>query len=150
MDGCREVRPCAHSQWLPPPRRQRGRPRNSSNNSDAPWWKAWMKKYVIACLVCGGLSISHGIVFIVIYLLLRSYTSSLQFFETIPTYVPGVVFIITGLILMCFAKRRNSEQSSVHSCLCLGAIVCRITVTTTVVHRTDYMTRMNVFTPGTA
>ncbi|GFR22987.1 uncharacterized protein TNCT_573621 [Trichonephila clavata] len=152
MDGCREVRPCAHSQWLSSPRRQRSRPRNSSSNCDTPWWKAWMKKYVIACLVCGGLSISHGIVFIVIYLLLRSYTSSLQFFETIPTYVPGVVFIITGLILMCFAKRRNRYTfllKMTGGCCLVCALLCVvITVTTTVVHMNRLQTLHEcVYTP---
>ncbi|CAL1296503.1 unnamed protein product [Larinioides sclopetarius] len=152
MDGCHELRPCAHSQGLPPSRRHRGRPRNGSSNSNAPWWKAWMKKYVIACLVCGGLSISHGIVFIVIYLLLRSYTSSLQFFETIPTYVPGVVFIITGLILVCFAKRRNRYAfllKMTGGCCLVCALLCVvITVTTTVVHMNRLQTLHEcVYTP---
>lgn len=94
----------------------------------------------------------HGIVFIVIYLLLRSYTSSLQFFETIPTYVPGVVFIITGLILMCFAKRRNRYAFLMRmagGCCLICALLCVvITVTTTVVHMNRLQTLHEcVYTP---
>ncbi|XP_035233487.1 uncharacterized protein LOC118205304 [Stegodyphus dumicola] len=105
MDRCQELQARSSRALSSTSRSQRGT--GTSNNRSGPWWKAWMKKYVISSLVCGGLSVFHGIVFIIIYLLLRSYTSSLQLFETIPTYVPGVVFILTGLILMCFAKRRN-------------------------------------------
>ncbi|XP_054713419.1 uncharacterized protein LOC129222882 [Uloborus diversus] len=160
MDGCRDFRGGAPPSPLipqgppliPSTRRHRSRPRSGSSNSNAPWWKAWIKKYVIACLVCGGLSVFHGIVFIVIYLLLRSYTSSLQFFETIPTYVPGVVFIITGLIVMCFAKRRNRYaflMKMAGGCCLICALLCVvITVTTTVVHMNRLQTLHEcVYTP---
>lgn len=70
-------------------------------------WLIWLRKYVILCLVCGGSAVFVGVLFIAIYFTLKSYTSSLQFFETIPTYVPAAVLILTGLMVMCFAKRRN-------------------------------------------
>ncbi|KAG8194741.1 hypothetical protein JTE90_026386 [Oedothorax gibbosus] len=115
-------------------------------------WRRWLRKYVVACLVCGGLSVCHGVVFIVLYLLLRSYTTSLQFFETIPTYVPGVVFIITGLILMCFAKRRNRYTFLLKmggGCCVVCALLCVVmTVTTTVVHMNRLQTLHEcVYTP---
>ncbi|XP_015928886.1 uncharacterized protein [Parasteatoda tepidariorum] len=130
--------------------RQRYRNCAGSNNNNSG--RGWMKKYVIACLVCGGLSIAHGIVFVIIYLLLRSYTSSLQFFETIPTYVPGIVFIITGLILTCFIKRRNRYAFLIKmagGCCLVCALLCVvITVTTTVVHMNRLQTLHEcVYTP---
>ena len=38
-----------------------------------------------------------GVVFIIIYFTLHYYTSSLQYFETIPTYAPAVVVSIKSL-----------------------------------------------------
>lgn len=103
-----------------------------------PWWKAWTKKYVVLCLICGGASVLLGIILICIYFILRSYTSSLQFFETIPTYVPAVVLIVTGIIVMCFAKRKNRYAYLIKlagGCCLICALLCVvITVTTTVVH----------------
>ncbi|CAN7983076.1 unnamed protein product [Ixodes hexagonus] len=101
-------------------------------------WLIWLRKYVILCLVCGGSAVFVGVLFIAIYFTLRSYTSSLQFFETIPTYVPAAVLIATGLMVMCFAKRRNRYTYLVKfaggCCLTCVLLCVVVTVTTTVVH----------------
>lgn len=89
---------CRHSHEMPPGRRHEGR---------SSLWLIWLRKYVILCLICGGSAVFVGVLFIAIYFTLRSYTSSLQFFESIPTYVPAAMLIVTGLMVMCFAKRRN-------------------------------------------
>lgn len=48
------------------------------------------KKYVMLCAACGGLAIILGSLFAVLYVVLRSYTSSLHYFETVPSYVASV------------------------------------------------------------
>ena len=48
------------------------------------------KKYVLLCAACGGLAIILGSLFAVLYVILRSYTSSLHYFETVPSYVAAV------------------------------------------------------------
>ncbi|KAG1658419.1 hypothetical protein GQR58_022982 [Nymphon striatum] len=98
----------------------------------------WARKYVILCFLCGGLAVLLGFILMGIYFTLRSYTSSLHYFETIPTYVPAAVLIITGLLIMCFAKRRNRYSYLIKltlACLVICTLLCiAITVTTTVIH----------------
>ena len=50
-----------------------------------------VKKYVIWCLICGGLSCLLGVMFLGVYFLLRSYTSTVGYFETVPTFVPATL-----------------------------------------------------------
>lgn len=50
-----------------------------------------VKKYVFLCSVCGGLASLLGTLFLAVYLILRTYTSSLDYFETIPTYIPATM-----------------------------------------------------------
>ena len=81
------------------------------------------------CAACGGLAIILGSLFAVLYVVLRSYTSSLHYFETVPSYVASVSvntsshrlihwlcsynplkflqLIVTGLLMLCFGWRRN-------------------------------------------
>ncbi|PNF28678.1 hypothetical protein B7P43_G07882 [Cryptotermes secundus] len=70
--------------------------------------------------------------------MLRSYTSSLNYFETVPTYVPAAMLIVTGLIVMCLAGRRNRYGYLIKLCggCCLAcAVLCVIvTISTTVIH----------------
>ncbi|GAB6020031.1 hypothetical protein CHUAL_002778 [Chamberlinius hualienensis] len=103
-----------------------------------PWWKSLTKKYVILCCICGGSAVLLGIIFISIYFTLHYYTSSLQYFETIPTYAPAVVLIITGILVMCFSRRRNRYAYLIKlagGCCLVCAVLCVvITVTTTVIH----------------
>lgn len=52
-------------------------------------WSSGLRKYVFLCTACGSLSILLGALFLTVYFMLKSYTSSLNHFETIPTYVPS-------------------------------------------------------------
>ncbi|XP_068241174.1 uncharacterized protein [Palaemon carinicauda] len=133
----------------PPPRLNtciHGRPINPNNNNNEPngtnrsrpWWKSWNRKYVLLCGTCGCSAVLLGTFYLIIYFVLRSYTSSLQYFETIPTYVPAAVLNLTGLLVLCFIRRKNrfSILIKVTGCLCLVcAVLCVVvTVTTTVLH----------------
>ncbi|XP_037082148.1 uncharacterized protein LOC119102800 [Pollicipes pollicipes] len=103
-----------------------------------PWWRSVTRKYVILCWVCGGLAVLLGLLYVLVYFLLRTHTSSLHYFETIPTYVPACVLIVTGFLLLCFIKRRNRFSYLIKlsgGCCLLSAVLCVvITVTTAVVH----------------
>lgn len=103
-----------------------------------PQRKRRMKKYVVLCIVCGGLSCILGISFLSVYLVLRQYTSSLEHFETIPTYVPAIMLMITGFTVMCLARKQSRFVSLMKICRILSvlspAACVFITVTTTVIH----------------
>ncbi|KAJ9575688.1 hypothetical protein L9F63_007447, partial [Diploptera punctata] len=98
----------------------------------------WLRKYVFLCTACGGLAVLLGALFLTVYFMLRSYTTSLNYFETVPTYVPAAMLIVTGLIVMCLAGRRNRYGYLIKLCggCCLAcAVLCVIvTITTTVIH----------------
>lgn len=64
---------------------------SASNNNCNPC----SKKYVMLCAACGGLAIILGSLFAVLYVVLRSYTSSLHYFETVPSYVASVSVKLT-------------------------------------------------------
>ncbi|KAL1132369.1 hypothetical protein AAG570_010324, partial [Ranatra chinensis] len=97
-----------------------------------------LRKYVFLCTVCGGLASLLGGLFLAVYLILRSYTSSLDYFETIPTYIPASMLLVTGLGIMCLARRRNRYAFLIKlcgvCCLLCAAICVLVTVTTTVIH----------------
>lgn len=89
--------------------------------------KSGIRKYVFWCCVCGGLATILGSLFLAVYFLLRSYTSTLGYFETIPTFVPATMvssvfnhfqcsfikkcylpqLILTGLCVISLARRKN-------------------------------------------
>lgn len=50
-----------------------------------------VRKYVMCCLLCGGMSAILGVLFLGVYFLLRSYTSTVGYFETVPTFVPATL-----------------------------------------------------------
>jgi hypothetical protein len=50
-----------------------------------------IRKYVIWCLICGGTSTLLGILFLGVYFLIRSYTSTVGYFETVPNFVPSTL-----------------------------------------------------------
>lgn len=50
-----------------------------------------VRKYVVWCLICGGLSCLLGVMFLGVYYLVRSYTSTVGYFETVPTFVPATL-----------------------------------------------------------
>ena len=55
------------------------------------WWNVLTRKYVILSWLSGGLCILLGVLFLVIHFLVVSRTSSLQYFQTIPAYIPAIV-----------------------------------------------------------
>lgn len=50
-----------------------------------------VRKYVIWCLICGGTSLLLGLLFLAVYFLIRSYTSTVSYFETVPSFVPATL-----------------------------------------------------------
>ena len=61
-----------------------------SSPSTSPWYSPLTQKYVLLTLICGGLSVVLGALFMAIYLTVKSTTTSLHYFQTIPTYVPAI------------------------------------------------------------
>ncbi|CAL4069111.1 unnamed protein product [Meganyctiphanes norvegica] len=126
---------CIHGRPMPPNPTTADVP---ATDRSRPWWSSWNRKYVLLCGTCGASAMLLGCFYLVIYFILRSYTSSLHYFETIPTYVPATVLIVTGLIILCFIRRKNrfSYLIKISGCLCLVcAVLCVVvTVTTTVLH----------------
>ncbi|XP_055378668.1 transcription factor mef2A-like [Condylostylus longicornis] len=95
------------------------------------------KKYLVCCLICGSFSCLLGAMFLGIYFLIRSYTFN-GYFETVPTYVPAALLMVTGLFIVSFARRKFR-----YSCLiyfsgvtsATSALICAaVTVTTKVLH----------------
>ncbi|XP_076258589.1 uncharacterized protein LOC143195398 isoform X3 [Rhynchophorus ferrugineus] len=145
----------------PPPRprydgtsslNSRYRPRISSPPSGG------IRKYVFWCCACGGLATILGALFLAVYFLLRSYTSTLGYFETIPTFVPATMLILTGLCVISLARRKNRYsylavlQIKVCGLCCLVcALTCvLVTITTTVIHMNRLQTlRECVYTQKT-
>ncbi|XP_046403062.1 uncharacterized protein LOC124168795 isoform X2 [Ischnura elegans] len=97
-----------------------------------------LRKYVVLCLGVGALSSLIGSLFLLVHLLLRARTSSLHYFETVPGYVPASVLILTGLVVACFARRKNRYgylmKVSGGCWLGCAALCVAVTVTTTVLH----------------
>uniref|UniRef100_A0A336L3C5 CSON015124 protein n=1 Tax=Culicoides sonorensis TaxID=179676 RepID=A0A336L3C5_CULSO len=53
-----------------------------------------VRKYVIWCLICGGTSLVLGLLFLAVYFLIRSYTSTVSYFETVPSFVPATLNLL--------------------------------------------------------
>lgn len=49
------------------------------------------KKYVVLCCLCGGLSAAVGSLFLAVHAVLSAHTASLALFETVPSYIPGIM-----------------------------------------------------------
>ncbi|CAH1117348.1 unnamed protein product [Phaedon cochleariae] len=113
-----------------------------------------IRKYVFWCCACGGLATILGALFLAVYFLLRSYTSTLSYFETIPTFVPATMLILTGICVMSLARRKNRYSYLIKVCgLCclVCALTCvLVTITTTVIHMNRLQTlRECVYTQKT-
>lgn len=63
-----------------------------------------VRKYVVWCLICGGISCLLGVMFLGVYFLVRSYTSTVGYFETVPTFVPATL-VSTRLFFMILYNR---------------------------------------------
>lgn len=59
--------------------------------------RCFAKKYILLCLLCGGLCLTLGVLYLVIFFLLTRYTTSLHYFQTLPTYIPAVVVSNNGI-----------------------------------------------------
>ncbi|XP_055608493.1 uncharacterized protein LOC129755835 isoform X2 [Uranotaenia lowii] len=127
----------------PLPPRPAPRSRTLQRAENAPVTSG-VRKYVIWCLICGGISCLLGILFLGIYFLLRSYTSTVGYFETVPTFVPATLLMVTGICIMSLARRRNRYSYLIKlsgACGLASALTCAlVTVTTTVLH----MSRLQV------
>lgn len=70
--------------------------------------RSGIRKYVVWCLICGIISIICGIMFLGVYFLVRSYTSTIGYFETVPTFVPatlvhfGIFYILLVILFEIF------------------------------------------------
>ncbi|KAH8301874.1 hypothetical protein KR044_000082 [Drosophila immigrans] len=122
----------------PLPPRPPPRPRSAVNGSIAHRHGAGIKKYVVWCLICGGFSCLLGVLFLGVYFLLHSYTITVGNFETVPTFVPATLLILTGVCIMSLARRRNRYSYLIKlsgACGLVSALTCAlVTVTTTVLH----------------
>ncbi|KAK2580397.1 hypothetical protein KPH14_006149 [Odynerus spinipes] len=96
------------------------------------------KKYVVLCCLCGGLSAAVGSLFLAVHAVLSAHTASLALFETVPSYIPGIMLILMGLFTMLLARRKHRYGLLMKVCGSVGvvcALVCvLVTVTTTVIH----------------
>ncbi|XP_016972679.1 uncharacterized protein LOC108039980 isoform X2 [Drosophila rhopaloa] len=122
----------------PLPPRPPPRPRSNANGSIVHRHGAGIKKYVVWCLICGGFSCLLGVLFLGVYFLLHSYTITVGNFETVPTFVPATLLILTGVCIMSLARRRNRYSYLIKlsgACGLVSALTCAlVTVTTTVLH----------------
>ena len=81
--------PAPHAPAYSPP--TPGDPHHCTTVSSSPsWYSPLTQKYVLLTLICGGLSVVLGALFMAIYLTVKSTTTSLHYFQTIPTYVPAI------------------------------------------------------------
>ncbi|EFN87579.1 uncharacterized protein LOC105192643 isoform X1 [Harpegnathos saltator] len=96
------------------------------------------KKYVVLCCLCGGLSAAVGCLFLAVHAVLSAHTASLALFETVPSYIPGIMLILMGFFTMLLARRKHRYGLLMKVCGSVGvvcAMVCvLVTVTTTVIH----------------
>ncbi|XP_039965199.1 uncharacterized protein LOC120777762 [Bactrocera tryoni] len=133
-DSIDDQRPPLPPRPPPPPRL-----RNATITGNGPHRHGpGIKKYVVWCLICGGFSCLLGILFLGVYFLLHSYTITVGNFETVPTFVPATMLILTGVCIICLARRRNRYSYLIKLsgvCGLISALTCAlVTVTTTVLH----------------
>lgn len=74
-----------------------------------------VRKYVIWCLICGGILCLIGVMFLAVYFLLRSYTSTVGYFETVPPFVPSTLvskkIFCTIFIYSCWIQLGKENYS---------------------------------------
>jgi hypothetical protein len=66
---------------------------------------------VFLCTACGGLAVLLGALFLTVYFMLRSYTSSLNYFETVPTYVPAAMVRVSSPSLSQYIRLHSVQHS---------------------------------------
>ncbi|XP_053955836.1 uncharacterized protein LOC128861611 isoform X1 [Anastrepha ludens] len=133
-DSIDDQRPPLPPRPPPPPRLRNATITGNGGHRHGPG----IKKYVVWCLICGGFSCLLGILFLGVYFLLHSYTITVGNFETVPTFVPATLLILTGICIMSLARRRNRYSYLIKLsgvCGLISALTCAlVTVTTTVLH----------------
>ena len=82
---------------------------SSSMSLRAKILRCFAKKYILLCLLCGGLCLTLGVLYLVIFFLLTRYTTSLHYFQTLPTYIPAVVVSKTK-----YDNRTHNTQYTLH------------------------------------
>jgi hypothetical protein len=73
---------------------------------------------VLLCAACGGLAVVLGALFAVLYFVLRSYTSSLHYFETVPSYVASVVVSFTSAHFHLTMWYQRGHLAQLERCKC--------------------------------
>ena len=84
--------------------RDRRHPSGGGNRSGGVC-KSFARKYVLLCCLCGGLQVTLGALYLAIYFVLDGYTTSLHYFQTLPTYVPSIPV----------RRERDTERTDFHS-----------------------------------
>ncbi|KAF7413414.1 hypothetical protein HZH68_001903 [Vespula germanica] len=67
------------------------------------------KKYVVLCCLCGGLSAAVGSLFLAVHAVLSAHTASLALFETVPSYIPGIMVRDKGYTALYLWKLLNTD-----------------------------------------
>ena len=66
------------------------RPPNATSSCFESFCHGLGKKYVLLCWLCGILCLGLAAVYLTVYFLLEANTTSLHYFQTMPTYVPSI------------------------------------------------------------
>ena len=74
--------------------------------------RCFAKKYILLCLLCGGLCLTLGVLYLVIFFLLTRYTTSLHYFQTLPTYIPAVVVSKEVIHNGCLTLKKTATFTS--------------------------------------
>lgn len=96
------------------------------------------KKYVILCCLCGGLSAAVGCLFLAVHAVLSAHTASLALFETVPSYIPGVMV----------RDKDRSRSRYYQNCLNARALACLAVRLISAVLRENQLTRRRTQTRG--
>ena len=81
---------------------------------------------MLLCAACGGLAVVLGALFAVLYFVLRSYTSSLHYFETVPSYVASVVVSFTSAHLHLTMWHQRGHLAQLELSICQAKLIVLI------------------------
>jgi hypothetical protein len=73
--------------------------------------RSFWTKYCLLCTICGSAATILAGIFLVVAALFRYYTTSLLYFETVPTYVPAIL-----------VSHHKTRQSSPHCTAMLNSL----------------------------
>ncbi|ODN01762.1 hypothetical protein Ocin01_04911 [Orchesella cincta] len=100
--------------------------------------RSFWTKYCLLCTVCGSAATILAGIFLVVAALFRYYTTSIYYFETVPTYIPAILLSICGVSTIAFSCKRNRNiiLLRITACwsLCSAALSSVITITTSLIH----------------